>query len=117
MDTEIPVDFSVRAERDGCAWVVAPTGELDLSNADGVRERIASRPEECDTLVLDFSGLTFLDTSGMRLALETLQEARIAGVRLAFVRGSQDVQRLFVLARLETRLPFFDDLRAAIDDR
>ena len=117
MNTELPVDFAVRAERDGRAWVVAPCGELDLSNVDEAREQIAARPSACQTLVLDFSRLTFLDTSGMRLAVETLQETRIAGVRFALVRGSEDVQRLFVLARLETRLPFFDDVRAAIDDR
>ena len=117
METESPVDFAVRAEREGRAWVVAPSGELDLSNADDVRARIVDRPEACDVLVLDLTGLTFLDTSGMRLAVETLQETQIAGVRFALVRGSEDVQRLFVLARLETRLPFFDDVRAAIDDR
>ena len=67
--------------------------------------------------MLDFSGLTFLDTSGMRLVVETMQETRPRRRRLALVRGPEDVQRLFVLARLEDRLPFFDDLRAAFDDR
>jgi anti-anti-sigma factor len=117
MDTEIPVDFAVRAERDGRAWIVALVGELDLSNVDEVRSAIAERPSACDVLVLDFSGLSFLDTSGMRLAVESLHETRLAGVRLALVRGDADVQRLFVLARLQDRLPFFDDVRAAIDDR
>jgi anti-sigma B factor antagonist len=117
MDTESPVDFAVEAEHVGHAWVVAPSGELDLSNVDDVRAQIAARPPACEALVLDLGGLTFLDTTGMRLAVETLEQTRADGVRFALVRGGEDVQRLFVLAGLETRLPFFDDVRAAIDDR
>ena len=112
MNTEL----AVRAEQDRRAWVVTPAGELDLSNVEAVRTAIARRPESCDALVLDLSALEFLDTSGLRLVLETLHETRVAGVRYALVRGTADVQRLFVLARLETRLPFFDDLSAAISD-
>jgi anti-anti-sigma factor len=117
MDTEIPVDFAVATARDGPAWVVAPTGEIDMANVDRVREAIAARPEACGVLVLDFGALTFLDTSGLRLVVEALQATQADGVRLALVRGPEDVQRLFVLARLETRLPFFDDVRAAVDAR
>ncbi len=113
MDTESPVDFAVRSERDRRTWIVTPTGEMDLSNVDDVREEIAARPARCDALVLDLSELTFLDTSGMRLVVETLQDTRAGGVRFGLVRGSEDVQRLFALARLETRLPFFDDLTTA----
>ena len=115
MDTEITVDLAVGAARERRAWVVTPAGEIDLSNVEDVRAALAARPDECDVLVLDLSELAFLDTSGMRLVVETLQETAV-GPRFALVRGSEDVQRLFVLARLETRLPFFDDLSAAIDD-
>jgi hypothetical protein len=33
------------------------------------------------------------------------------------VRGTEDVQRLFALARMEDRLPFFDDRGAAVAAR
>jgi anti-anti-sigma factor len=109
MEAENAVEFAVRSERDRRTWVVTPSGEMDLSNVDEVRDAIAARPARCDALVLDLSELAFLDTSGMRLVVETLQDTRAAGVRFGIVRGSEDVQRLFGLARLETRLPFFDD--------
>jgi|SRR5918998_3912878 anti-anti-sigma factor len=117
MDTESPVDFAVAASRVDRAWVVSPTGELDLSTVGEVREALARRPPECDRLVLDLRALTFLDTSGMRLVVETLQDTKIAGIRFSLARGNEDVQRLFALSRLEDRLPFHDDVRAAIDDR
>jgi anti-sigma B factor antagonist len=117
MNTELPADFAVHAEEVDRAYVVAPVGELDLGTVDELRALIAARPPHCGRLVLDLSGLSFFDTSGMRLVVETMQEAPVLGVSLALVRGAADVQRLFALAQMEDRLPFFDDRRAALGDR
>jgi anti-anti-sigma factor len=117
MNLGTPPDFAVHAERLAGAYVVAPVGELDLDTVDTLGKLIAERPSGCERLVLDFSGLTFFDTSGMRLVIETLHEMRREGIALALVRGSEDVQRLFAVAHLEDRLPFFDDRASALADR
>ena len=110
----MPVDdFTVRSEREGGRYVVRPSGELDLGTADEVRAALAARPADCERLVLDLRDLTFFDTSGMRLVVETLEDADRLGLRFAIVRGSAEVQRLFALARIEDRLPFVDDPRDA----
>ena len=74
-----PPAFGVRARAVERAHVVAPVGELDLFSVDEVRAALAARPEGCDVVVLDLRGLTFFDTSGMRLVVETLQELRRDG--------------------------------------
>src|SRR5918995_2089558 len=102
--------FGVRARAFERAHVVAPRGELDLFTVDELGAALAARPDPCDLVVLDLRGLTFFDTSGMRLVLETVRELDGTGVRFAILRGSPDVQRLFALAQLDDRLPFFDDL-------
>jgi anti-anti-sigma factor len=104
----------VRARAYEHAHVVAPSGELDLFTVEAVKAALARRPEPCEAVVLDLRGLTFFDTSGMRLVLETRQELDGTGIRFAILRGSADVQRLFALARLDERLPFFDDLERAL---
>jgi anti-anti-sigma factor len=114
MNTGMPAEFTVHAAPMGRAYVVAPSGELDLGTVDDVRELLAARPPSCDVLILDLKGLTFFDTSGMRLVVEAMQEARASGHRFAILRGPDDVQRLFAVARMEDRLPFFDDLRQAL---
>jgi anti-sigma B factor antagonist len=113
MSTQPPA-FGVRAHAVERAHVVAPVGELDLLSADEVRAALALRPEGCDVVVLDLRDLTFCDTSGMRLAVETFQELAGTSTRFAILRGGADVQRLFAIARLEDRLPFFDDLDGAL---
>jgi len=106
--------FGVRARAFERAHVVAPRGELDLFTVDELQTALAARPEECDAVVLDLRALTFFDTSGMRLVVETFQELDGTGIRFAILRGSPDVQRLFALARLDERLPFFDELDDAL---
>jgi len=113
MSTQSP-PFDVRARQVEGAHVVAPSGELDLYSVTGVRAALAARPDGCTTVVLDLRQLSFSDTSGMRLVLETLQDLDSRAVRFAIVRGGPDVQRLFALARLEDRLPFFDGLDEAL---
>jgi anti-sigma B factor antagonist len=117
MNAETPAEFTASAEQVDGTYIVAPVGELDLGTVDEVRALIAARPGPCDRLVLDLSGLSFFDTSGMRLVLETLHETRRDSISLRLVRGPEDVQRLFALAQMEDRLPFFDDRRAALADR
>src|SRR5687767_5200927 len=109
MSTQSP-SSDVRARRVAGAHVVSPRGELDLYSVVGVRMALAARPEDCGTVVLDFGALTFCDTSGMRLVVETMQDLVRRGVRFAMLRGGPDVQRLFAIARLEHRIPFFDGL-------
>ena len=106
--------FGVRACAYERAHVVAPRGELDLFTVEELKAAMAERPEPCDAVALDLRDLTFFDTSGMRLVVETLQELDGTGIRFAILRGSPDVQRLFALARLDERLPFFDDLDGAL---
>lgn len=113
MSTQSP-SFDVRARQVQGAHVVSPSGELDLYSVTGVRQALAARPDGCTTVVLDLRELSFSDTSGMRLVLETLQDLGSRGVRFALVRGGPDVQRLFALARLEDRLPFFHGLEEAL---
>ena len=109
-----PPAFGVRARTVERAHVVAPVGELDLLSVEEVRAALAARPEECDVVVLDLSGLTFSDTSGMRLVIETLQELAAEHHTVRARARRPDVQRLFAMARMEDRLPFFDDVDGAL---
>ena len=89
--------------------IVALAGELDLSQV-GVVEQALRGAERArpDTLVLDLSGLTFLDSSGLRLVLEADRRARVEGRRLAVVPGPEAVHRVFLIALLDKRLEFIE---------
>ena len=88
--------------------VVAPRGEIDLGTVDEVRRAIERAHDSSSTLVLDLSGVGFLDTSGLRLVVEQNNRARDHGYRLELIPGPPPVQRVFQIAGLEPKLPFAD---------
>lgn len=101
--------LTVRSERDGVLHAISVQGELDLANAD-VLERELVRVEGTDALsiVLDLSGLTFIDSTGVRLLIGAHARSRADADRLTLLRGPRSVQRVFELTGVLDILPFAD---------
>jgi anti-sigma B factor antagonist len=84
-------------------------GELDLSTANKAEEELRrAESTEPALLVLDLSGLTFLDSTGLRLIVTADRRARDEGRRLAVVKGPETVQRVFTITRLDKRLEMLE---------
>jgi anti-sigma B factor antagonist len=100
----------VTIEQRGTAVHLSLTGELDISTAqrleDDLRRIEAERPE---LVVLDLQGLSFMDSTGLRLLITADARAREDGRRLAIVQGNEMVQRVMRLTRLDERLNIVED--------
>jgi anti-anti-sigma factor len=115
MSGEPPFEqFSVHVEAAARTHIVTPLGELDVLTVCRLQEAIDARSADCELLVLDLRGLTFFDTTGIRLVVETKQQAEEEQLGFALIRGSGPVQRLFALAGMHDRLPFLDDPAQAL---
>lgn len=101
------LDFETR---EGAETRVALRGELDLSTTDKVQQELerveAATP---DVVVLDLSGLTFLDSTGLRLIVAADQRARAGNRRLVLVKGPAAVHRVFSITKLDERLEMVDE--------
>ncbi len=98
-------EFSVSRRRAGDAIVVAPAGEIDLAPVDVLGAEIEAASGETDALVLDLRGVTFIDSAGLRLVLQTSRGVE----RFSVVRGPREVQRVFDLVGLDDRLTILDE--------
>jgi anti-anti-sigma factor len=98
-------EFSVSRRRAGDAIVVAPAGEIDLATVDALEAAVEAALAEAEHIVLDLRAVTFIDSAGLRLVLETSREA----ARLSVVRGPREVQRVFGLVGLDERLEMLDE--------
>lgn len=64
--------FEIDSQKEGDALVVTVQGELDLATAPALRERLSQAVEGGESsVVLDLSGLRFLDSTGLRVLIET----------------------------------------------
>jgi anti-sigma B factor antagonist len=101
------IDFTVEVGDGADGSVVAPRGELDLATQGALREAL-ERQAAKGPVTLDLSGLRFIDTSGLRLILETAEAARRDGFAFTVLPGGPAVQRLFDLAGVTELVPFRD---------
>lgn len=91
-------------EQEGAVHL-ALIGELDLSTVDKVEEELRKVEDGgAETVVLDLSSLSFLDSTGLRTIVTADQRARKSGRRLAIVKGPDTVHRVFTITRLDERL-------------
>ncbi len=66
-------------------------------------DAFAAQPE---WLVLDLAGLTFMDATGVHLAIDTHNRASAESVHLVIVPGPRSVQRVFEVCGVAETLPF-----------
>lgn len=99
----------------GEAAVVALSGELDVAGASLLEHELDRIVADHDSreLVLDLSGLEFMDSTGLRLMVLADERARREGRQLSLVRGRHDVQRVFEITRMTERLRFVDSAAEA----
>jgi anti-anti-sigma factor len=76
------------------------SGELDLATADELLAAIGPAAEGGGDLRLDLSGVSFIDSSGLR-GLVQLSHALLPPARLVLEKPSDQVNRLFELVQAE----------------
>ncbi len=101
--------LAMRSQREGDTHTISLIGEMDLTNAGGVeQELLRVQASDARMIVLDLSGLTFMDSTGIRLLV--LAEARSRGDsdRLMLKRPPDHVHRVLCIAGIADLLPFAD---------
>ena len=101
-----PDSFECETGRAGDTGWVRPIGELDLDTVPQLEERIAAvRETGARRLLLDLRGLTFMDSTGLRLVIRWDTAAQEGGFEFAIVPGADVVQRVFRLTGMDEHLP------------
>ena len=73
-------------------------------------ERCAAKAlADCERLVVDMSGLTFIDSSGIRFLVNLHRQAEREGWALQMIPAVPSVQRIFDTVGLSDHLPFIVD--------
>ena len=86
---------------DGRVWLKL-IGELDLATAPRLADRLHQLREENRTVVVDLSGVEFMDSSGLHVFLDAVADARSGRWTLEVLDDlSPPVRRLFELMGLE----------------
>ena len=92
--------FTVRTERQGSVVRLCVSGELDLQREPDLLRALMAALEDrpVDLLVLDVTGLRFLDSSGLRALLACRDRTLEAGATFRLVVAPGPVTRLLDVA-------------------
>jgi anti-anti-sigma factor len=88
------------------------TGELDRASAPAVRARllaVAERP-----LVLDITGVSFIDAEGLRAVSHCARRCEDNGAALAVVGAAPFTRRMFRVLGLDQRVPLCASMDEAL---
>jgi len=95
------MDVQVTTEDVGARTVLHVAGEIDVSSSDRLREQVAQLLARGRTdLVVDLTGVTFMDSTGLGLLVGTLKRVRVAGGRLVLVVDSERLLKVFRITGL-----------------
>ncbi len=89
---------------DGPVQVVA-SGELDAATAPQLAGRLAGIASLEQGVALDLGGVSFIDSSGLRVIAAERQRAQDAGGSFDVVAASEPVRRIFQMTGLGELLP------------
>jgi anti-sigma B factor antagonist len=105
------MDLQVSTARRGHFAVLTVVGEVDFdtagSLADGVSTAIGEGPEN---LVLDLGGVTFFDSSGVKVLVSTLKRTEQTGRSLSLVAVPHVVMRVLTVTALDTAFTIHDSV-------
>ncbi|MEU5879316.1 STAS domain-containing protein [Spirillospora sp. NPDC047279] len=111
-----PLRVTARAH-DGLT-VVSLRGELDIANADDLRQELQSaRREHGDDVVLDLADLEFMDSHGLSVIIAGFKAASAAGGGLVIAAPRPIVRRTLDITGIGGRVTITDTVEGAIATR
>ena len=107
--------MTVKCElREGTMFLM-PEGDIDLNGSPNLRQELkkaqAAKPQR---LVIDLTGVPYMDSSGVATLVEAMQMARRSGSKLVLCGMQDRVRSIFEIARLDTVFTIVRDAGSAL---
>jgi anti-sigma B factor antagonist len=106
--------MSYTVQQDSGYDIVCLTGDIDLSCSPQARRTILACLSRGHHTLVDLSGVSYIDSSGVASLVEGFQAARKHALRFGLLGVSDAAMSVLALARLDTVFPIHADLAARL---
>lgn len=104
---ELPFNFRITASEQGATSTIQLEGEWDLAQQAATTDAIAHALDQSPAcLLLDLSRLSFIDSCGVHVLINTHRRCAEQGAHLVIIPGPRAVQRVFEICGLIDILHF-----------
>ena len=109
--------FSVSSERTGAGLgIVSLSGEVDIYTAPQFKECLLELIDTgVDKLVVDLSGVTFIDSTALGVLIGGVRRVRTAGGAMALVVTNRAVERVLSITGLDRVFTIHATREAAVE--
>ncbi|MGL4522137.1 MAG: anti-sigma F factor antagonist [Bacilli bacterium] len=103
--------ISIEVQSEHRILCVRLTGELDIHSAEQVRETISEHLAESRAfhLVINFEGVTFMDSAGLGVLIGRYKQVRNLGGELYICHLSPPVKRLYDMSGMSRFIPIAEN--------
>ena len=111
------MDFEAASEYvDGGVHVVSVTGEVDLATGPELERVLLALPDEgVASVIVDLTGCSFMDSTGLHLLTRAQRRFDRSGGSLAVVSANRSVLRIFEMTRLDQLFAIYPSRAAALN--
>ncbi len=108
--------LTVTTEKTETGAVVHCSGRIVMENTDELRQTAREQIAQNKRVVLDFTGVTYLDSSGLGMIVGLLLASKRSGCRLQLINLTPRVREIFTLTRLTEALEGHEELLGLTPD-
>ncbi len=109
------MDLYLTTSEVGDHAVVQVSGEIDLETASQLGDHLVTvMRERTSHLVLDFSRVTFMDSTGLKVLIATQRRVLLAGGSLALVGLTRPVLKVLTVTGLVSTFTLYDNVESAV---
>lgn len=108
----------VQSFQQGQWWVTAVVGDLDVVGGPALRQHLVTQVHDgCDRLVLDLSGVDFIDSFGLGVLVGALKRTRLVDGDLRLVVPAPRIRRVFEVCDLDRVFKLHKTVQEAVATR
>ena len=107
--------MAISTERDGSVLTIKTQGRIDGSNAADFLQSVEGVIDQNATgVILDFGGLTYISSAGLRIILLLAKDLRQRSVSFAVCSLSSSVAEIFMISGFDQIINLYPDSAAAL---
>ena len=94
--------------------VLVVTGRIDMATSEAFRERLLATLAGGLPLIIDFSGVDYISSAGLRALMLGSKQARATGAKLMVAVAQPVVLEIFQISRFDKLLACYPSVDAAL---
>ncbi|MCX8083746.1 MAG: STAS domain-containing protein [Calditerrivibrio sp.] len=104
-------------ERDGNIEILFPVSDVDAVNGSEMKDYVAKIADEVSAVIINFSRVTYLNSSGLRELIHILKLMQDRGKKMCITFLSDNIKKIFAntnLIKIFSIFPTDEDAKRAI---